>query len=144
MNCIETRHLPPVTCRHGFSFVEVLFAVMILGIGFIMIAGIFPVAINQAQTSADESIGASIARGGVNYLASLSDTALLMDPAGTGVMVPLSGQLLERLRGNMIIPEDPRYGWVGFYRAAQLNRRHAVRQCPGCRHRHQGPEPALV
>ena len=34
----------------GFSFTEVLFAVMILGIGFIMVAAIFPVAIQQATT----------------------------------------------------------------------------------------------
>src|ERR1700728_2071132 len=32
----------------GFTFIEVLFAVILLGIGFTMIAGIFPVAIQQS------------------------------------------------------------------------------------------------
>jgi type II secretory pathway pseudopilin PulG len=45
----------------GFSFVEVLFAVMILGIGFIMLAAMFPVALNQVQTGSDESVSAAIA-----------------------------------------------------------------------------------
>ena len=45
----------------AFSFVEVLFAVMILGVGFIMLAAMFPVAIQQAQTNSDETVSAAIA-----------------------------------------------------------------------------------
>jgi type II secretory pathway pseudopilin PulG len=45
----------------GFSFVEVLFAVMILGVGFIMVAAIFPVALNQVQIGSDESVSAAVA-----------------------------------------------------------------------------------
>ena len=37
--------------RGGFSDTEVLFAVMIQGVGFIMVAAIYPVAIKQAKTS---------------------------------------------------------------------------------------------
>ena len=47
--------------RRGFSFVEVLFAVMILGVGFIMSAAIFPVGVKQAQTAADETTSAAVA-----------------------------------------------------------------------------------
>ena len=52
----------PASARRGFSFAEVMFAVIILGIGFIMIAAIFPVAIQQTQTSGEESAAAAIAR----------------------------------------------------------------------------------
>ena len=46
--------------RRGFSFTEILFAVMILGIGFIMIAAIFPVALQQTETSQAETVGAGL------------------------------------------------------------------------------------
>ena len=55
-NTITVRTCPsfilyPSSLRHrGFSFTEVLFAVIILGIGFIMIAAIFPVALMQSPT----------------------------------------------------------------------------------------------
>ena len=35
--------------RSAFSFIEIMFAVIILGIGFIMIAAVFPVAIQQTS-----------------------------------------------------------------------------------------------
>src|ERR1700722_4164861 len=67
--------------RRGFSFVEILFAVMILGIGFIMIAGIFPVAIHQTQSNGDETIAATTARQGAAIIASMPNPAALMQPA---------------------------------------------------------------
>ena len=60
--------------RPGFSFVEVLFAVMILGIGFILIAGVFPVAIAQTQSNGEETVGAAIGRNAVAYLSQVSIT----------------------------------------------------------------------
>lgn len=54
-----TLHAPRST---GFSFVELLFAVIILGIGFIMVAGIFPVAIRQSRLTGDETIAAADGR----------------------------------------------------------------------------------
>jgi prepilin-type N-terminal cleavage/methylation domain-containing protein len=56
------------TSRRGFSFPEILFAVAVLGIGFIMVAAIFPVAIMQTQATMDETIGTAAARNGVGYL----------------------------------------------------------------------------
>lgn len=111
--------------RGGFSFVEVLFAVMILGIGFIMIVGVFPVAINQAQATADDSIGAAVARGGAQYLASLPATANATPPTVAGFtppppnapLLPVTAGEWQRLVGmNLILPEDPRYGWTAFCR----------------------------
>ncbi len=54
--------------RAGFTFVEILFAVMILGIGFIMVAAMFPVAIRQTQTNMEESAGAAVGSSAVKFL----------------------------------------------------------------------------
>ena len=48
--------------RRGFSFVEVMFAVVILGIGFIMVAAIFPVAIEQNQLTGEAASSSAFAR----------------------------------------------------------------------------------
>jgi Tfp pilus assembly protein PilV len=60
--------------RAAFSFAEVMFAVVILGIGFIMIAAIFPVAMQQSQATNDESIAAAIAREATNTITALPQT----------------------------------------------------------------------
>lgn len=54
--------------RTGFSFTEVLFAIMILGIGFIMIAAIFPAALTQTRLTGEEANAAVMARASVNYI----------------------------------------------------------------------------
>src|SRR6266496_5819408 len=54
--------------RRGFSFAEVLFAVAVLGIGFIMVAAIFPFAIQQTQIAMEETVGTATARNGAAYL----------------------------------------------------------------------------
>jgi len=113
--------------RRGFSFVEVLFAVMILGIGFILIAGVFPVAIAQTQSNGDETVGAAVARNAVRYLESVPVSRLFpTDPNGAmyfdndvHVFGPDSDHdqaLWEYIKGNVIQPDDTRYGWVAFYR----------------------------
>lgn len=117
--------------RGGFSFTEILFAVIILGIGFIMVAAIFPVAIQQGKATAEESTGAAIARGGLNYmeqlgLASDSLTSPLLPATGSataphrGLTQQLSATAAnpawQQIRGNLILPDDPRYAWVVLYR----------------------------
>ncbi len=52
----------PSRPRRGFSFVEVMFAVVILGIGFIMVAAIFPVAISQNQVTGEAASASAFAR----------------------------------------------------------------------------------
>src|SRR4051812_35781062 len=54
--------------RRGFTFTEVMFAVILLGIGFIMLAGMFPVAIQQTQTNVEESTAPNIARAAAHYM----------------------------------------------------------------------------
>lgn len=128
--------------RRGFSFTEVLFAVVILGIGFIMVAGIFPVAIQQSKLTIDETTGAAIARGSVSYL----QRAMTDNAGGTGatncppaqegtlpatqygivqqlsyVLPNANASLVTALRGSQVLPEDPRYAFVGLYRRGGIS-----------------------
>lgn len=110
--------------RTGFSFTEVLFAVIILGIGFIMIAAIFPVAIQQTKTTTEETTASTIARGAVNYLQSAMTDPLMPPtttiPGDSGDVLAISpNQSLttwQVIQGNVILQNDSRYGWVALYR----------------------------
>ena len=117
-------------CRRAFSFAEVMFAVVILGVGFIMIAGLFPVAIRQSKSTVDETSAAAFARVAANDMTLMAtDTSLPMAGTGTASLqaigIPLrsstgadtlqSTQLWESVRGNIISATDPRYAWVPFY-----------------------------
>jgi hypothetical protein len=139
-----------------------MFAVVILGIGFILIAAIFPVAIQQSQATAEESSAAAIAREAANAIAAFPSTmanpnvpptgypivspsqtiqTLLLYPptvknyalgsinspptpfgpglqsvAPPAIVVPFSGAQYEALKGNAILPSDPRYAWAAFYK----------------------------
>src|SRR5438045_5186818 len=78
----------PRAARRGFSFAEVMFAVIVLGIGFIMVAAIFPVAIQQTKTTADDTHAAAAAREVTNNF--IQSTAYQADmPALTPI--PASG-----------------------------------------------------
>jgi type II secretory pathway pseudopilin PulG len=170
---LEMNRIPNVnSSRRGFSFAEVMFAVVILGIGFIMVAAIFPVAIQQTQASSEESSAAATAREAADAIASLPGTVpnpiyisgsttgpqsqanLLVFPptvknyvigsaTTTSVPIPSAYQSLwnggigtlqevtsappatiasfvgtrwNLLNGNVILPSDPRYAYVPFYR----------------------------
>src|SRR5439155_25661815 len=117
--------LPARNGRRGFSFIEVLFAVMILGIGFIMIAGIFPVAISQTASSQEETIGAASVNGAVAALAKMpypssltaNDQVIrLTDDATSSATAPT----WKQLKGNQIL-QDPRYAWVPLLKRDKLD-----------------------
>jgi hypothetical protein len=102
-----------------------MFAVIVLGIGFIMVAAVFPVAIQQSAATSEETTGASIARGAVNYLQTIA-TNITMPSTSTGTAirasvvnfsnVPAGTSGWEALRGNLILPDNPRFAWVALYR----------------------------
>lgn len=137
-------HPSSLPARRGFSFAEVLFAVIVLGVGFIMIAAIFPVAIQQSKVTTDESRAAAIARGAVDVIARHATASNFIPTSevdlatmttypgrvfsirnpqyGGGTMTPLPAaisppeSLWDSLRGNVIVPSDPRYAWIALYR----------------------------
>jgi hypothetical protein len=117
----------------------VLFAVVVLGIGFIMVAAIFPVAISQSKATADEVAAAGVARSGVSIMTNLVDNkrdlaalgltrwadmmpVIPIGAPGTipGDVAPINTHYGWRmLRGNMIFRDDPRYAFVPLYRRGQ-------------------------
>ena len=112
--------------RRAFSFTEVLFAVMVLGIGFIMIAAMFPVTIRQQQTTFEETVGASTANMALAYL---QNNDILKNLQRTGnsewerCQVFSAGEnrnnnkdIWETIAGNFVLPENPRVAWVPLFR----------------------------
>jgi prepilin-type N-terminal cleavage/methylation domain-containing protein len=118
-----------IRARRGFSFVELLFAIMILGIGFIMIAAIFPVAIKQTAASGEETVASTIAKGAVGVIQQVASNALMPatpGPNGSPVVAPIGptaptgetgygANLWAAINGNMILPSDNRYAWAAMY-----------------------------
>jgi type II secretory pathway pseudopilin PulG len=120
--------------RAGFTFIEVLFAVILLGIGFIMIAAVFPVAIQQTSAVSDETQGTALARDAIKKIQAAADsmvtgtasTATLFPvPTGASPTNPLIApfpnspagkNLMAALGSDIYASSDGRYGWVGFYR----------------------------
>lgn len=108
--------------RHaaGFSFSELLFAVMILGIGFIMIAAIFPVGLTQSKANFDETHAASVARAAIAEITPHAQAAALKSTTLTPLQVyndtANDDYTTKIAQANMIQSADPRYAWVGLYR----------------------------
>src|SRR4051795_8897323 len=68
MRLTHSKRLGGRTPRPAFAFTEILFAVMVLALGFIMIAAMFPVTIRQTQSTMEEATAANIAKGAMDYL----------------------------------------------------------------------------
>lgn len=117
-----------ITCRsccastarrmRGFSFTELLFAVMILGIGFILVAAIFPVGLAQTKSNFDETHAASLARAAAAEVGKVAREAVFSSTD----LVPLqtlnnnTAVTSQIAHANMISASDPRYAWVALYR----------------------------
>jgi type II secretory pathway pseudopilin PulG len=75
MNCRSTsRRRSALRQRSAFTFLEVLFSVMILGIGMIMVAAMFPAALKQTQANVEDGSSASIAQLAYNTMQLYVDT----------------------------------------------------------------------
>ncbi len=97
--------------RRGFTIVEILFAIMILGVGFIMIAAMFPVAIQQGQLNLDESTAAGIAIGAQqSIIATDPSGAMLGDTAGQVAVASITN-----LQASRISLSNPRYAWAAAW-----------------------------
>ncbi len=100
------------------TFTEVLFAVMILGIGFIMVAAIFPVAIQQSKSNTSETVASRLAETSIQ-LVQANATATNLPATAAGDRPVVSGPtapLINSIKNNLIFSGDPRYGWTVLYR----------------------------
>ncbi len=122
---------PSTGVRTAFTFTEILFSLIILGIGFIMLAAIFPVALQQTKVSTEDTTSAAIARSALRYMEDLGQqkksdgTAQLASTSG--VVKPIiandstdgvAPKRWDAISGNMIVPNDPRFAWVPLYSRA--------------------------
>ena len=127
--------------RRAFSFIEVLFAVMILGVGFIMIAAVFPVSLSQTAATNSESFAAAMARSAQRFVEQVAQLPPLPPAAPTDPSLPYSdelpagasaadqaafarkkppvrafkGDLRQRILPEMVPGVDARYAWLPFY-----------------------------
>jgi hypothetical protein len=137
--------------RRGFAFTEVLFAVMVLGIGFIMIAAMFPVTIRQTQNTMADVVGANEAKAAIAYMQTIASDANFPvtvpnfppgkpDPSKPSQLfslqdapylptsvtpAPPNGYM--SIRGNFVNPNNPRIAWLPVYRrGVRLNGKNAA------------------
>lgn len=105
------------SARRGFSFVELLFAVLILGIGLIMVAAIFPVGLTQTKANLDETRAAAGGRTAISQLdATLPASSLADDNVVHALQTVNSNDATATLaQSNMVDTSDPRNAWVMMY-----------------------------
>lgn len=124
--------MPPGLASAGFTFIEVLFAIIILGVGLIMIAGMLPVAIQQGQKSQEDlngrilcdnayaTVRAALTQNGANAaLLPTQTTGATPTPAVPGMYYggysPAAATFWALLDANRISAVDPRFQWFPFY-----------------------------
>lgn len=126
--------------KRGFSFIEILFAVLLLGIGFILIAAMMPVAVLQSRETVDQTVAAQVAKGAAETLTSIAEDGTIPETYdsssglsrswGTarvfsfGDPVPWGSSTSageyaksnwQLVRGKMIYTADPRYAWTVMF-----------------------------
>lgn len=95
----------------GFSLTEVMFAVIILGIGFILIAAIFPVTISQSRMTVDETTGAAAARSALAFTSRLADGGDVvvngpLMPTTDLYVGPANGGAAQNAVGSFTVPAN--------------------------------------
>lgn len=124
MTTIQYNHCS--TVRRGFSFVEVLFAIMVLGVGFIMIAAIFPVAISQSKATVEETAAGRVELNAKRVLAAMDIAASFY----TETLSPgLSSDNTFPNNEGTFVPPTPDYKARGIYISARDPRQ--VTTAPG-------------
>jgi hypothetical protein len=98
----------------------VLFAVMVLGLGFIMIAAMFPVTIRQTQATLEEATAANMATGAMDYLQTVASEQLFpvtVPPVGNQPNLAEKARVVSLLDVNNVYltPPVPTYPhpWYG-------------------------------
>src|SRR5579884_2410368 len=96
---MRTTRPSTIAPRRGFSFVEVLFAVLILGVGLILVAAVFPVGIAQTQENEQETQSAAQVGAAVATLSNAADNELM-----PGTAAPLLSPAPRPAGADGIVP----------------------------------------
>src|SRR5258706_7473723 len=67
--------------RAGFTFMEILFAVIIMGVGMIMVAAMFPAAIKQTQANVEDGASTTVGRDALRTMQQIARQKDLSNPA---------------------------------------------------------------
>ncbi|MGN6727098.1 MAG: type IV pilus modification PilV family protein [Tepidisphaeraceae bacterium] len=103
--------------RHGFTFIELMFAVVVLGIGMIGVAAALSVGSAQVQNTFDESIAARVAAGAYATLSHVMTKQNASALGNTGYVSFDSVSLLKTaLQKELLSSSDRRYAWIPMYR----------------------------
>ncbi len=90
--------------RRGFTLIEIMFAIAILGVGLIMVAATFPIAIKWTTEDAQKTIGQTIAQSAVAYLYNNFGAGTIDAPPGTTAWIPLATLPLPAYELKSAIP----------------------------------------
>lgn len=99
----------------GFTFVEIMFSVMILAIGLVMVAAMLLAGGRETQSSAEETIAAATGRDGLKYIGTVATEQFL-----PRTLPPLLGPFEDFVFNA---PEEPavRAGWVMSFHDPRLS-----------------------
>lgn len=91
-----TSHNPsPHKRGRGFSLVEVLLAIGIMGVGLAMVAAVFPVAMKETQDSSNTSLGTIICSNGLATAKTMMGSAVVpLNPTAAGAYIRSGDKLL--------------------------------------------------
>jgi len=102
--------------RRGFTFTEILFAVLLLGVGFILMAALFPVAARQIQNSSTDAVASSIGPAALREIQAAVGPGGAVNLPDRNMVTTFPPAIWNQLAANQIMAADPRFGWTAVYR----------------------------
>ncbi len=109
--------------RAGFTFTEVLFAMLLMGIGFIMLAAMFPISIREIQSSVEDTAGAGVGPSAVRLVgqyataSNLPYTSTIVGQRGAVASIYVKARpVWSQIAYSQVMSFDRRIGWTGLYR----------------------------
>ncbi|MBC8109007.1 MAG: hypothetical protein H7Z14_20645 [Anaerolineae bacterium] len=95
--------------------IEIVFAILVMGIGSVLMASLFVTSISLSQQNLDDTTAAATARNAFALL-STSMTHENTPPQGATLRPLNSSQALwQSISGNLINASDPRYAWTALF-----------------------------